>query len=91
MINNIYSLKNILSGRYNDIFEYPTDAYAEARVKEWAGRENSGLRLDEVELYRLGTVDVESGKIVSLEEPILIQFDNKSIIEKEEETAKTTE
>ena len=85
MINNIYSLKNVLSGRFADIFEYPTDAYASERVKEASQKNPEYIKLDENELYRLGTIEVESGKIVPLAEPVLIKIDNKSIIEKEEE------
>ena len=74
MINNIYVLKNTLARRYNDIMTYPTDEYAKARIKEFA--EKSGqLNLEETELYRIGSMDVEQGRIIPLEEPIKIDLE----------------
>lgn len=88
MINNIYSLKNILSGRFNDIFEYPTDNYAKARVEEIAKAHPEAIKIDEVELYRLAAIDVETGKITSFEEPVRIELDGETnIIAAEEKTA----
>lgn len=89
MVNNIYCLKNVLSGRFADIFEFPTDAYAEARVKEAAAKSPEHFNLDELELYRLGAIEVETGKITSMEEPILIEFSDKNVIQQEEENIKT--
>lgn len=88
MINNIYSLKNILSGRFADVFTYPTDAYAEARVKEIAEKNQEQFKLEELELYRLGCIEVETGKLSSLEEPLLIEITEKNVIEREEEKLK---
>lgn len=89
MVNNIYSLKNVLSGRYGDIFEYPTDNYAKARVEELGKAHPEAVKLDEVELYRIGCIDVETGKIVPMEEPIEIKLDGTdNIIEAEEKAAK---
>lgn len=74
MINNIYVLKNTLARRYNDIMTYPTDEYAKARIKEFA--EKSGtLNLTETELYRVGSMDVEEGRLIPLEEPIKINLE----------------
>lgn len=84
MINNIYSLKNVLSGRFNDIFEFPTDSFAEARVKEFAEK-NTNFNLKENELYRIGAIEVETGLITALTEPLLIKIDlKKGTIETEE-------
>lgn len=88
MVNNIYSLKNVLSARFNDIFEYPSDAYAEARVKEAAEKNPENIKLEELELYRLGAIEVETGKITAMEKPIKIEITKKTVIEREEENAK---
>lgn len=78
MINNIYSIKNILSKRFNDIFEYPTDEFAKQRVTEIAKRNPEYIRIDESELYRVGCIDVETGCITPLAEPVLINLEKTS-------------
>lgn len=75
MINNIYSIKNILSKRFNDIFEYPTDEFAKQRVTEIATKNPEYIRIDESELYRVGCIDVETGVITPLSTPVLINLE----------------
>lgn len=92
MLNNVYSLKNKLSGRYGDVFTYPTDAFAVTRLKEVASVPEAKINLKEVELYRVATMEIETGKITAMLEPVKVDIpeENKSIIEMEEEATATT-
>lgn len=83
MINNIYSIKNILSKRFNDIFEYPTDEFAKQRVTEIAQKNPEYIRIDESELYRVGCIDVENGIITPLSTPVLINLEKNQGTEAE--------
>lgn len=74
MTNNIYAIYNILSKRYNDIFQYPTDEFARQRIQEVGRNHPEILRLDESELYKLGSFDVETGEFIKLEKPVQIEM-----------------
>ena len=57
MLNNVYVLYNNLAKRYNDVFAYPTDEFAAARLRE----AYPAPRLEELELCRVGTYSLETG------------------------------
>lgn len=68
MINNVYTIYNKKSCRYGDVMAFPTDDFAIARIKEF-----NGIKEDEHELCRIGTIDIESG-VLSTINPIRIPF-----------------
>lgn len=70
MKNNVYTLYNRLSNRYGQIFSFPSDGFALARLVE------SGIRTDEEELCRIGTVSIETG-VVEPCEPVRIAWPEK--------------
>lgn len=75
MVNNLYAIYNILSKRYNNVSEYPTDEYAKQRILETGKAHPEYIRLDESELYRIGCMDVETGVVTPLSEPVLIKIE----------------
>lgn len=75
MINNIYSIYNILSKRFEQIYEFPTDNYARQRIIEIAKENPRYIRLDESELYRIGSMEIETGRLVSMEKPLLVEIE----------------
>lgn len=87
MINNVYAIKNVLANRYNDIFQYPTDQFAVQRIREIAANHPEAIKLDESELYRVASFEVETGKISGLENPVKIELETTKVpiegIEKE--------
>lgn len=60
MKNNLYCLFNTLSNRYGDVIAYPSDSFALARVQPVIEQQN---QLTEIELCRIGSIDIESGTI----------------------------
>lgn len=60
MENKVFVVYNTLSKRYGDVVAYPTDEFALARLQPVLSRQGS---LDEFELCRVGSVDVETGVI----------------------------
>lgn len=61
MQNYVYSLYNVLSARYADIFVFPSDGFALRRLSEIG--EKNPLILNECELKRVGTQDISTGLI----------------------------
>lgn len=59
MKNNIYCLYNTLSKRYGDVFAYPSDGMAEKRTRQYIASTQQDL--NEFELCRIGSIDLESG------------------------------
>lgn len=64
MKNNLYAFYNKLSCRYGDVVAYPSDGYAVARVRELFSR--NALPADEIELCYVGTIDIDTGEVMSL-------------------------
>lgn len=62
MKNEIFCLYNSLSLRYGDCFVFPTAGFAKARVLELAKAKR--IDLNENELCRVGSIDVETGIII---------------------------
>ena len=69
----------------------PTDAFAVTRLKEVAAVPEAKINLKEVELYRVATMEVETGKMTPMLEPVKVEIpeENKSIIQMEEEATET--
>ena len=59
MENQLYVIYNKLSNRYEGVFTYPTDAVCRARI----GNPDAKFNFDELEVCKVGTVDVLSGVI----------------------------
>lgn len=62
MKNNLYVLLNNLSGRYGDVYAFPTDAFAVSRLTTYL-RDGQKVDLKEFSLFRSGTVDITTGVI----------------------------
>lgn len=60
MTNNVFTLYNKLANRYGDVFCFASDGLAVARVQPELKRAGT---LDECELCRIGTIDIESGEL----------------------------
>lgn len=61
MKNNVFTLFNKLANRYGDVFCFASDGLAVARVQPELKRAGT---LDENELCRIGTIDIETGELV---------------------------
>lgn len=70
MLNNVYVVYNRLSCRYGDVLAFPTDSFAITRCcREF---QRSGIDLSEVELCRIGAIDVETGLLRADSAPVRI-------------------
>lgn len=74
MKNFLYVLFNTLACRYGDVLTYPTDGFAVSRIKKIASDPQSGININEQLLYKVGTIDLVTGKIESLD-PVAVPFD----------------
>lgn len=77
MKNFLYVLFNTLACRYGDVLTYPTDGFAISRIKKIAADPQSGLNISEQLLFKVGTIDLITGKVESLE-PVPIPMENIS-------------
>lgn len=77
MTNNIYVTKNVLSKRFEQVMEYATDEFAAKRVAEYA-KVAPNFKLDETELYKVAVIDIESGRVTALEEPVKVKIEELS-------------
>lgn len=78
---NVYVLKNTLSNLYASGFElYPNDNYAAVTVADLL--HESKKNLNDYQLFRIGTFDNETGRLLSLsaESQTLINFDTRHIV-----------
>lgn len=75
MTNNIYTLYNVLSCRYGDVMAYPSDGFAVKRISEVI----KGDARKEYELCRVGTIDIDTGTVVSCA-PIRIALPDDSAV-----------
>lgn len=74
MLNRIYVLYNKLSARYGDVASFPTDAMAVKMMSEALSERGFA---DEFSLYRVGSIDIETGEAVATA-PVLVPFDSFS-------------
>ena len=77
MVNNVYVIYNKLSKRYGDVVSFSTDAFAVKRIKESFSQNPESI--EEIELCRVGTVDIETGNIIS-HAPVRIELADKKDI-----------
>lgn len=70
MTNNVFVLFNKLANRYGDVFCFASDGLALARVQPELKRAGT---LDECELCRIGTIDIETGDLTP-QSPIRIAW-----------------
>lgn len=69
MTNNIYSIFNRLSNRYGECVSFASDSIAVKRIA------NNGLYrdiLDEIEVCRVGKIDIENGLVTPEAAPIRV-------------------
>lgn len=74
MENVCFTFYNRLSRRYGDVFCYPTEEFAKARILEMLKSPQSNINFDEVELCKIGTIDVDSGVISPLGAPLRVDL-----------------
>lgn len=74
MENVCFTFYNRLSRRYGDVFCYPTEEFAKARIFEMLKNPQSQINFDEVELCKIGTIDVDTGVISPLGAPVRIEM-----------------
>lgn len=78
MKNRIYTVYNTLTKRYGNVFEAATDEWAEKITREGYTFANKQEDLDTIELCRVGTIDIETGR-VETEDPIRIAIRKSEI------------
>lgn len=79
MKNNIYTLFNGLTLRYEGTFESPTDACASVTLQRQMGKHPD---YEKLELCRVASIDIEKGLVVPETTPIRIQKQNIVVSEK---------
>ena len=79
MKNNLYTLYNKLSLRYGEVMTYPTDAFASAMVSKIAANPKNNFDLNEIDVCRIGSVDVETGVITPEVAPVRIEINSNNI------------
>ena len=73
MKNNLYTLYNKLSLRYGEVMTYPTDAFATMAISKIASNPQANLDLSEIEVCRIGSIDIETGVITPEVAPVRIE------------------
>lgn len=76
MKNYIYVLFNTLSKRYESVMSFPSDGMALHRL-------SSNIDKKEYDLCRIGSIDIESGIVIS-EAPVRLIWENEEILPKTE-------
>lgn len=89
MTNNMYVVKNDLSGLSEGIYLFPTDKYASVKICDDLSR--AGLHLEDFKLFRIGTFDNENLDCCILDNAELIPFDCRHLMEKKSELVEPKE
>lgn len=79
MKNNLYTLYNKLSLRYGEVMTYPTDSFASMAISKIASNPQANLDLSEIDVCRIGSIDIETGVITPETAPIRIEIDANKI------------
>lgn len=79
MKNNIYTLFNGLTLRYEGTFESPTDASASVNLLRSMGNHPD---YDKLELCRVANIDIETGLVEPEKVPVRVQKQNVVVSEK---------
>lgn len=74
MENVCFTFYNRLSRRYGDVFCYPTEEFAQARIAEMLKNPQSPINPSEVELCKIGTIDVDTGILSPLSAPVRLEM-----------------
>lgn len=85
MKNGIYGLKNMLSGRYEEVYSMATDGLAQRILGQLilSRKERTGENFEDKKLYKMGQHDIETGKIEPEEIPVYIPWELPKTIEAE--------
>ena len=79
MKNNLYTLYNKLSLRYGEVMTYPTDSFASVSISKIASNPQANLDLSEIDVCRIGSIDIETGVITPEVAPVRIEIDSSNI------------
>ena len=79
MKNNLYTFYNKLSLRYGDVRSFPTDSFASMAISKIASNPQSELDLSEIEVCRIGSIDIETGIITPEVAPVRIEVDASKV------------
>lgn len=74
MENVCFTFYNRLSRRYGDVFCYPTEEFALARIAEMLKNSQSPINASEVELCKIGTIDVDTGVLSPMTAPVRLEM-----------------
>ena len=75
MKNNLYTVYNKLSLRYGEVMTYPTDAFASMAISKLVSNPKCELDLSEIDVCRIGSIDIETGVITPETAPVRIDID----------------
>ena len=79
MKNNLYTIYNKLSLRYGEVKAFPTDAFASMAFSKIASNPQADLDLSEIDVCRIGSIDIETGVITPEVAPVRIEIDTSKI------------
>ena len=79
MKNNLYTLYNKLSLRYGEVMTYPTDAFASMAISKVASNPQANIDLNEIDVCRVGSIDIETGVITPEVAPVRIEIDTNNV------------
>lgn len=79
MKNNLYTIYNKLSLRYGEVMTYPTDAFASMAISKIVANPKCEFNLSEIDICRVGSIDIETGVITPESAPIRIEVDTSKI------------
>ena len=79
MKNNLYTLYNKLSLRYGEVMTYPTDSFASMAISKIAANSQANLDLSEIDVCRVGSIDIETGVITPETAPVRIEIDSHNL------------
>lgn len=74
MINYLYAMFNTLACRFGDVFTFPSDAFAIARINDMFNIPNSPYHKSENVIYKVGSIDLATGLVEPIT-PIAVPFD----------------
>lgn len=79
MKNNLYTLYNKLSLRYGEVKAFPTDSFASMAFSKIASNPQSELDLSEIDVCRIGSIDIETGVVTPEVAPVRIDIDTSKL------------
>ena len=79
MKNNLYTIYNKVSLRYGEVMTYPTDAFASMSISKIISNPKCELSLSEIDVCRVGSIDIETGVITPETAPFRIEIDTSNV------------